>query len=49
MIDKNISVIENGKIISGTVKGLSRDGGLILRTENTERTLFAGDVTIVGE
>jgi len=47
MIDKNISVMENGKVLSGTVKGLSRDGGLILRTEETERTLFAGDVTIL--
>jgi BirA family biotin operon repressor/biotin-[acetyl-CoA-carboxylase] ligase len=48
MIDKNISVMENGKVFSGVVKGLSRDGGLILRTDNTERTLFAGDVTILG-
>lgn len=48
MIDKNISLMENGKVVTGVVKGLSRDGGLILRTEGTERTLFAGDVTVLG-
>ena len=49
MIDKQISLMENGNLLSGTVKGLSRDGGLILRSNGGERTLFAGDVTIVGE
>jgi len=48
MIDKTISVMENGTVVSGTVKGLSRDGGLILRTEHSDRTFFAGDVTILG-
>ncbi len=49
MIDRNISVLEHGTLLSGTVKGVSRDGGLILRSDGGERTLFAGDVTILGE
>jgi BirA family biotin operon repressor/biotin-[acetyl-CoA-carboxylase] ligase len=48
MINKPISVSQQGHIISGIVKGLSMDGGLILQSENGERTVFAGDVTIVG-
>ncbi len=48
MINKRISVSEHGTILSGIVKGLSDDGGLIVQTNGTERTLFAGDVTIVG-
>lgn len=48
MINKPISVSQQGNLISGVVKGLSRDGGLILQSEGAEKTLFAGDVTIVG-
>jgi BirA family biotin operon repressor/biotin-[acetyl-CoA-carboxylase] ligase len=48
MINKPISVSQQGHIISGIVKGLSTDGGLILQSDSGERTVFAGDVTIVG-
>jgi len=48
MINKPISVSQQGTLISGVVKGLSHDGGLILQSEGAEKTLFAGDVTIVG-
>ena len=48
MINTHISVSQQGHVISGIVKGLSNDGGLVLKTENSEQTLFAGDVTIVG-
>jgi len=48
MNGKQISVEQNGSVFSGTVKGLSPDGGLILQTNGAEKTLFAGDVTIVG-
>ena len=48
MINKPISVSQQGNLISGVVKGLSRDGGLILQSGGAEKTLFAGDVTIVG-
>jgi BirA family biotin operon repressor/biotin-[acetyl-CoA-carboxylase] ligase len=49
MIDRQISVMENGTLLSGTVKGLSRDGGLVLKSNGGERTLHAGDVTILAE
>ncbi len=48
MINKPISVSQNGNLMSGVVKGLSTDGGLILQADGMEKTLFAGDVTIVG-
>ena len=49
MIDQKISVMENGALLSGTVKGVSREGGLILRSDAGEHTVFAGDVTIVAQ
>lgn len=48
MLNRQISVSQEGTVFSGVVKGLSNDGGLVLRTGTSERTLFAGDVTIVG-
>jgi BirA family biotin operon repressor/biotin-[acetyl-CoA-carboxylase] ligase len=48
MINKRISVSQNGNLMSGVVKGLSTDGGLILQANGTEKTFFSGDVTIVG-
>jgi len=47
IINKQIRVSQQGTVISGIVKGLSTEGGLVLQTENSEKTLFAGDVTIV--
>lgn len=49
MINKPITVSQNGTTFSGIVKGVSRDGGLVLQTGNSEQTLFAGDVTILKE
>jgi BirA family biotin operon repressor/biotin-[acetyl-CoA-carboxylase] ligase len=48
MINRPISVSQQGNVMSGIVKGLSTDGGLILQSNGMEKTLFAGDVTIVG-
>jgi BirA family biotin operon repressor/biotin-[acetyl-CoA-carboxylase] ligase len=48
MINKPISVSQQGNVISGIVKGLSTEGALVLQSEGAERTLFAGDVTVVG-
>ena len=48
MLNKRISVSTHGTPLSGVVKGLSREGGLILQTGNEERILFAGDVSILG-
>lgn len=47
MLNREISVTQDGTIISGVVRGLSPDGALILETEGTEKALFAGDVTIL--
>lgn len=47
MINKTISISQHGDVISGVVKGLSPEGGLVLQTNGSERTVFAGDVTIV--
>jgi BirA family biotin operon repressor/biotin-[acetyl-CoA-carboxylase] ligase len=48
MLNKEISVTHDGTVISGIVKGLSPEGALILDSGGTEKTLFAGDVTILG-
>jgi len=48
MINKQISVSEHGNVISGIVRGVSPEGGLILQSNGSTKTLFAGDVTIVG-
>ncbi len=49
MLNKPIAVSQHGTVITGIVKGLSREGGLILQANGLEQTLFAGDVTILGE
>ncbi len=49
MLNKPIVVSQQGNIINGVVKGLSKDGGIVLQTNGSEKTLFAGDVTIVGD
>ncbi len=48
MINKPISVSQQGNVISGIVTGLSKEGALVLQSNGTEKKLFAGDVTIVG-
>lgn len=48
MINKPITISQQGSLLSGVVKGLSGDGGLILQTNGTERTVFAGEVTVIG-
>ncbi len=47
MLGKTITVAQQGKSISGVVKGLSQDGGLLLQTNGIVHTLFAGDVTVL--
>ncbi|MEW6510364.1 MAG: biotin--[acetyl-CoA-carboxylase] ligase [Bacteroidota bacterium] len=48
MINKEITVSQDGTTLSGVVTGLSPEGALILNANGIEKTLFAGDVTIVG-
>jgi BirA family biotin operon repressor/biotin-[acetyl-CoA-carboxylase] ligase len=47
MINQPVSVSLQGETITGVVKGVSPEGGLVLSVGNTERTLYAGDTTIV--
>lgn len=49
MLNRPILISQAGNVISGIVKGLSNDGGLILQTNGGEKTYFAGDVTILGD
>lgn len=48
MMERPITVSENGNEFSGVVKGIAPDGALIVASAGTERTLYAGDVTIIG-
>jgi BirA family biotin operon repressor/biotin-[acetyl-CoA-carboxylase] ligase len=48
MIDKQISVMERGAVVSGIVKGFTSEGGLVLQADGKERTFYAGDVTVIG-
>jgi len=47
MLNREITVSLQGTTLSGIARGLSSDGGLILNTDGQDRTLFAGDVTIL--
>ncbi len=49
MLNKSILISQSGNVISGIVTGLSRDGGLVLQSNGSERTFFAGDVTVLGD
>lgn len=49
MVNKSILVSQSGNVFSGTVRGLSPEGGLIIDTNGDTRILFAGDVTILGD
>ena len=49
MVNKPIMVSQQGNIINGVVKGLSKEGGIVLQANGSEKTLFAGDVTILSE
>ncbi len=47
MIGSRIAVSQNGTILTGTVKGLTQHGELLLDHEGQERAFLAGDVTIL--
>jgi BirA family transcriptional regulator, biotin operon repressor / biotin---[acetyl-CoA-carboxylase] ligase len=47
IIETRVTAENQGEIITGTVTGISPDGGLQLQSDAGERTLFAGDVTIL--
>ena len=47
MFGKTITVQEHDSTVSGVASRLHQDGGLIIETEKGERTIYAGDVTVV--
>ncbi len=47
MVGSRIAVSQNGTILTGTVKGLTNHGELLLDHDGEERTFLAGDVTIL--
>ena len=47
MFGKKITVQEHDNTVSGVAVRLHRDGGLVIRTAEGERTIYAGDVTVV--
>jgi BirA family biotin operon repressor/biotin-[acetyl-CoA-carboxylase] ligase len=47
MLNRQISVDQQGSILNGVVRGISPEGGLVLSLGGRDQTLFAGDVTIL--
>lgn len=47
IIGRRVTADTQGTLLIGTVIGISADGGLQIRTDAGDRTLFAGDVTIL--
>jgi len=47
MLDTPVSLSSGEGTVSGIVRGLSAEGGLILQTQESRRTYFAGDVTVL--
>jgi biotin-(acetyl-CoA carboxylase) ligase len=47
MVGKHITAAVHGATVTGTVRGISADGGLQIHTDAGDVTLFAGDVTIL--
>ena len=48
MTGTTVSVQAGDAVLTGVVTGLSPEGGLVLRTNGAEQTVYAGDVTVVG-
>ena len=47
MFGRTITVQEHDSTVSGVAARLHHDGGLIIETDQGERTIYAGDVTVV--
>lgn len=47
MVNQPVSVLLHGETITGVMKGVSPDGGLVLTVGDSERTLHAGETTIL--
>lgn len=49
IINQPIALSQQGNVIMGIVSGLSKDGGLVLQTNGSKQTFYAGDVTVLTE
>jgi BirA family biotin operon repressor/biotin-[acetyl-CoA-carboxylase] ligase len=47
IVGRRVSISQNGTVLTGTVKGLSVHGGLIMEHDGVEQVLLAGDVSIL--
>ena len=47
MLNQPVSVLLQGETITGVMRGLSAEGGLVLAVDGAERTVHAGDTTIL--
>jgi BirA family biotin operon repressor/biotin-[acetyl-CoA-carboxylase] ligase len=47
IVGRQVTIAQGGSVLHGTVKGISKHGGLILETGGEQRVVFAGDVTIL--
>jgi BirA family transcriptional regulator, biotin operon repressor / biotin---[acetyl-CoA-carboxylase] ligase len=47
MLNRHISIDQQGSVLSGVVRGISPEGGLVVALPDREQTVFAGDVTIL--
>lgn len=49
MIGKTVSIVSGKDRITGTVKGFSKEGGIIIKSGDAAGTFLAGDVTLLRE
>lgn len=49
IINKTVTLSQNGQMMSGVVRGISGNGGLLVQIGDATRTFLAGDVTILKE
>ncbi len=47
MLNKPVSVLQQGQTITGIMKGLSPEGGLVVLTDGTEKVLAAPEATVI--
>jgi BirA family biotin operon repressor/biotin-[acetyl-CoA-carboxylase] ligase len=47
MLNKPVSVLQQGETITGIMKGVSPEGGLVLLADGTEKVLTAPEATVI--
>lgn len=46
MFGREVTVSQDGRLVTGTAQGLNDDGGLLLRTPDGPRIIYAGDISL---